>query len=285
MVVRRRFNFSNGSSSPFEKHINVFANLKQTIDSNARRMEELEDNLRTDRIRWKKCADRQRVQIEGVSNENAFLKQTIDSYARRMELEDNLRTDRMKWKKCADRQRVQIEGISNDNAALRQTIDSLEDNLKTEKSRRRRAVEISNLLHHNNSELERENADLQRKLDMKSQSYKEMSKNYMDQIRPIRVTDDDTSTIKNRLTQIRVSIEQLIKTATGNRSVNLNKGVALEYIQNSELFAGMVNLEPELSAYHLDLCMESAVMSTLVHYFFQRPLGCIFENNENFEDI
>ncbi|KAI8597438.1 hypothetical protein EDD21DRAFT_385445 [Dissophora ornata] len=184
------------------------------------------------------------------------------------------------------------QDFRNKNTNLKKTIDiyahgtaALEHNLKREKSSRKRAVEDLDLLQRSNSELERGNTDLQRKLDKKNESYKEMAKNYMDQVRPIRVTDDDTSTIYNRLTQIRVSIEQLIQRARGNRSVNLNKDVALEYIKNSELFAGMVNLEPELSAYHLDLCMESVVMSTLVYYFFRRPLGCIFENDENFEDI
>ncbi|KAF8922840.1 hypothetical protein BGZ58_003717, partial [Dissophora ornata] len=201
-------------------------------------------------------------------------------------------TDRCKWKNDADRQQTEIEGFRQEIANLNQAIGkyahdtaTLEHHLKSERDKMERVVKDFNLLQHNNSELERGYADLQRKLDKKNRSYKEMAKNYMDQIRPTRVSDDDTSAIYNRLTQIRVSIEQLIQRARGDRFANLNKDVALEYFKDSELFAGMADLELELSAYHLDLCMESAVMSTLVHHFFQRPLGCIFEHSEEFEGI
>ncbi|KAF8923798.1 hypothetical protein BGZ58_002514, partial [Dissophora ornata] len=156
-----------------------------------------------------------RWELERFSDQNAALWQSNNGCAHHIaELQHILQTERCNWKNDADRQQTQIEGFHHEIANLKQTIDkyahdttTLEHNLKSEKDKRKRVVEDFNMLQHNNSELERRYADLQQKLDKKNQSYKEVAKNYMDQIRPIRVTDDDTSTIYSRLTHIRVSIE------------------------------------------------------------------------------
>lgn len=134
-------------------------------------------------------------------------------------------------------------------------------------------------------ELHRQYVDVQQKLDKRERDYEVMSKNYLEHVRLIRATDDDHGTIMDRLTQLKASIEHLIRKAQGGRSVNLNKDAAVEYFKNSGLLKDFPVPEDKLESYHLNLYMESVVMSTLVSNFFDKPLSCIFEYNQGFKDI
>ncbi|KAF9948044.1 hypothetical protein BGZ65_008343, partial [Modicella reniformis] len=134
-------------------------------------------------------------------------------------------------------------------------------------------------------ELHRQYVDLQQKLDKRERDYEVMSRNYLEHVRLIRATDDDHSTIMDRLTQLKASIEHLIRKAQGTRSVNLNKEAAVEHFRNSGLLKDFPVPEDKLESYHLNLYMESVVMSTLVSSFFDKPLSCIFEYNKGFKEI
>ncbi|KAG0225431.1 hypothetical protein B0O80DRAFT_446187 [Mortierella sp. GBAus27b] len=134
-------------------------------------------------------------------------------------------------------------------------------------------------------DLHRQYIEVQQKLDKRERDYEVMSKNYLEHVRQIRATDDDHGTIKDRLTQLKASIEHLIRKAQGGRSVNLNREAAVEHFKKSGLLEGFPVPEDKLESYHLNLYMESVVMTTLVTNFFDRPLSCVFEYNQGFKDI
>ncbi|KAF9380532.1 hypothetical protein CPB97_008283 [Podila verticillata] len=134
-------------------------------------------------------------------------------------------------------------------------------------------------------DLHKKYSDVTAKLARRDQEYEVMSKNYLDHVRLIRATDDDHSTIMERLTQLKVGIEHLVRTAQGPRSVNLNRKEAIDHFKGTGKLATFPISEDKLEPYHLNLYMESVVMSTLVTCFFDRPLSCIFDFNEGFQDI
>ncbi|KAF8978271.1 hypothetical protein BGZ46_006653 [Entomortierella lignicola] len=141
------------------------------------------------------------------------------------------------------------------------------------------------LFQHKNIELQQQNKDLENKYIKKTESYKKLEKDYIDLVRPILLTDDDHSTIYRRLMDIRVSIENLVQKARGFRSANLNKEQATLHFAHSGLLE-VFPIPPEnLESYHLDLYMESAVMSTLIDNIFCRPFECIFDHSQEFQSI
>ncbi|KAF9572898.1 hypothetical protein EC968_009203 [Mortierella alpina] len=135
------------------------------------------------------------------------------------------------------------------------------------------------------SDLSRQNDDLKRKYTKKVESYKELDRNYMDLVRPLHVTVDNYSTICSRLVHIKVSVENLIQKAKGVGSANLKKEVVIEHLRDSNVLENFPVEESLLEPYHLNLCMESAIMTELIHRFFNRPLGYIFDHDEEFEKI
>ncbi|KAG0309717.1 hypothetical protein BGZ99_000794 [Dissophora globulifera] len=139
-------------------------------------------------------------------------------------------------------------------------------------------------LEHKNTELLQQYNDLQHKYNKKVENYKELDRNYMALVRPLQVTKDDPSTIYNRLVQITVSIEHLIQRAKGDRSVNLRREAVFENFQGYGLFQVFPE-EALLDPYHLNLYMESVIMTILFYRLFARPLGCIFEQSKEFEGI
>ncbi|KAI1314616.1 hypothetical protein EDD11_001959 [Mortierella claussenii] len=136
-----------------------------------------------------------------------------------------------------------------------------------------------------NTNLEQKNENLERRYKKKDEDYKKLNKNYMDLVRPLQVSGIDHSTIFNRLMHVRGSIESLIQTAKGDRSVNLINEAAIEHFRDSGLLESFPIDVADLEVYHLNLYMESAVMSTLINCIFKRPLECVFEHSERFDDI
>ncbi|KAG0216039.1 hypothetical protein B0O80DRAFT_483487 [Mortierella sp. GBAus27b] len=140
-------------------------------------------------------------------------------------------------------------------------------------------------LHKTIDALERQNKELQASLTKRERDYEVMAKNYMDHVRLVRATDDDHSTIIDRLTQLKAAIEHLIRKAQGQKSVNLNRTAAIELFKDSGLLYSFPIEEESLEAFHLNLYMESVVMDALVTNFFDKPLCSVFEYNEGFKDI
>ncbi|KAF9900230.1 hypothetical protein EC991_007703 [Linnemannia zychae] len=134
-------------------------------------------------------------------------------------------------------------------------------------------------------DLHRQLVDTQQKLQKRERDYEVMSKNYLEHVRLIRATDDDHSTIIDRLTQLKASIEHLVRKAQGSRSVNLNKEVVIEHFKSHGHLENFPVPADKLEAFHLNLYMESVIMSTLVTCFFDKALSCIFNFNDGFKDI
>ncbi|GJJ73548.1 hypothetical protein EMPS_05906 [Entomortierella parvispora] len=160
---------------------------------------------------------------------------------------------------------------------IKQLRDNMLQNLNTEDD----VAQMKN----SRDKYQQENVLLHQKLETQQRDYEVMSKNYFDLVRLIRVTDDDHSTIIDKLNKLKTSIENLVKKAQGGRSVNLNKDAALEHIKNSGKLEGFPVPEDKLDAHHLNLFMESIVMSTLVSFFFEKPLSSIFDYNDGFKQI
>ncbi|KAF9348316.1 hypothetical protein BGX26_000263 [Mortierella sp. AD094] len=180
------------------------------------------------------------------------------------------RQDYKKWKeKYVEAKRLNQDLIDNVQELSRK-LDEQGRNLEAQNLLRATlksqsmAAEIDRL-RHNNDRLAQQNDDLRAKCN----------KNYMDLIRNIQVTDDDYSTIFQRLTQIRTMIENLIQEA--RHSAGMNREAAIDHFKSSGLLDGFPVPEADLEQYHLDFYMESAIMSTLVEKFFARPLECIYD--------
>ncbi|KAK3833261.1 MAG: hypothetical protein J3R72DRAFT_515014 [Linnemannia gamsii] len=136
-----------------------------------------------------------------------------------------------------------------------------------------------------NADLRRQYDELKRRYDKKVESYKELDKNYMDLVRPLHVSDDDHSTIYNRLMLIRGSIESLIQKAKGEGSANLNRDAAINHFRKSKHFQHFPVEEAILESYHLNLYMESAIMTILNDRWFSRALGCVFFLSKEFGTV
>ncbi|CAO3573418.1 unnamed protein product [Mortierella alpina] len=175
-------------------------------------------------------------------------------------------------------QRKQIEELLMLNAQLQ---THLEDTLNEKQSVDDELNRTRGAYH----DLNRHFMDIQQKLAKRESDYEVMSKNYLEHVRLIRPTDDDHSTIMDRLTQLKASIEHLIRKAQGGRSVNLQKDVAIEHLKSKGLLEGFPVPEDKLESFHLNLFMESVVMSTLVSHFFDKALCCVFDYNKGFKEI
>ncbi|KAG0330263.1 hypothetical protein BG000_011767 [Podila horticola] len=175
-------------------------------------------------------------------------------------------------------QAEELEKLKRDNQRLyTEWEDSNQDlaSLKDERERNHGAY----------NDLSRQYYDLQTKLIKKEQEYDTMSRNYLEHVRMIRATDDDHSTIMDRLNQLKASIEHLVRKAQGSRSVNLNRAAVIEHFKASGLLENFPVSEDKLEPYQLNLYMESVIMSTLVSHFFDKSLSCIFEYNKGFKEI
>ncbi|KAF9177770.1 hypothetical protein BGZ51_008399 [Haplosporangium sp. Z 767] len=171
-----------------------------------------------------------------------------------------------------------IDELNTLNSHLQENLDDallVQQSMEEEHARTRGAYE----------ELQRQHQELQEKMAKRERDYDVMSKNYLDHVRLIRATDDDHSTIMERLSHLKTTIEHLIRKAQGTRSVNLNRVVAIDHLKKSGLLAGFPVPEDKLEPFHLNLFMESVIMSKLVSCFFSKPLCCIFDYNKGFQEI
>ncbi|KAF8946869.1 hypothetical protein BGZ47_011108 [Haplosporangium gracile] len=163
--------------------------------------------------------------------------------------------------------------------------NKLEYKLAESTEQRRFAEHEQRQTRHAYEQLAKEKQDLQAKLDARERDYQTMSKNYLEHVRLIRATDDDHSTIIDRLNQLKTFIEQMIRKAQGSRSCNLNRTVAIEYLKSYALLENFPIAERNLEPFHINLFMESVIMNTLVSRFFDQPLCCVFEYNKGFTQL
>jgi hypothetical protein len=170
------------------------------------------------------------------------------------------------------------EDVEQENEMLRAGLDEL----AREKERVDQSLYHTTAAYH---ELNARYNDLQQKLANRERDYDIMSKNYLEHVRTIKPTDDDHGTITDKLTLLKASIEHLIRKTQGTRSVNLNKAAAIEYLKEAALLQNFPIEEDKLEPYHLNLFMESVVMSALIKAFFEKYLSCVFEHNQSYKDM
>ncbi|KAF9104390.1 hypothetical protein BGX27_010114 [Mortierella sp. AM989] len=193
----------------------------------------------------------------------------------------------------------QMKDISDQLEEEKDRTKQISSELQTLQTQKSDLEKVSNTAHHRNQQLYEEleelksqntrlaqdNMNLNRKYDMKAESHRNLSKEYMDLVRPIMTTNYDYATIHRDLVGIRVSIENLVQRAKGIRSSNMKKEAVVQHFKSSGQLEGFPIPEDDLEPYHLSLYIESAIMSVLMDSFFSRPLECIFDYGEKFKDI
>ncbi|KAG0313979.1 hypothetical protein BG000_005692, partial [Podila horticola] len=127
--------------------------------------------------------------------------------------------------------------------------------------------------------------DLVDKYDKTVKKYDELDEKYLAIARTLQVTDDDQSTIIRKLTDMRSAIEDLVTKGKGQSSVNLNRVAAIQHFWDSELLQGFPVQEQDLEPFHLNLYIESVIVTILLNRLFMKPLQCIFDQGQEFEAI
>ncbi|KAG0301483.1 hypothetical protein BGZ97_002773, partial [Linnemannia gamsii] len=135
------------------------------------------------------------------------------------------------------------------------------------------------------AELQHYHKEQGRKFKKMARDYEDLDKKYMDLARTLQVTEDDRSTINKKLSAVASSIENLVIRGRGNGSVNLNRGAAIQHFSNLGLLGYFPLQEHQLEPFHYSLFMEAAMMLILSRQLFMRPLQCIFDGSEQFEEI
>ncbi|KAG0042732.1 hypothetical protein BGZ83_000134, partial [Gryganskiella cystojenkinii] len=121
------------------------------------------------------------------------------------------------------------------------------------------------------------------KYDKTVREYRDLDEKYMAVVRALRVTDDDHTTIHRKLTDMMSLIEDLVTTAKGQGSVNLNRDAAMQLFRESP--QGFRVPEQELESFHLNYRIEAAVALTVINRLFCAPLQSIFDLGVEFEAI
>ncbi|KAF9427820.1 hypothetical protein BGZ76_002175 [Entomortierella beljakovae] len=178
-----------------------------------------------------------------------------------------------------------IEELSNENSARRVELDQKNREILDLESNNSQLQATVLELQRQKQDLLRHRQDLEQKLEKKEKDYNVMSKNYLDHVRMIRATDDDHSTILDKLNNLKVSIEHLVRKIQGTKSANLNKAVAIDQFNSSGLLGEIPSTVNLTEPFLLNLYMESVIMSKLVTNFFDKPLSCVFDYNSGFKDI
>ncbi|KAG0250858.1 hypothetical protein BG011_008029 [Mortierella polycephala] len=214
----------------------------------------------------------QLTSVQGYKQEAERQCQSLFNDYRRLH---NQLTSVQEYKQEAERQ---CQRLFNDNRIL-------DNKLSSALTRNQNTLANLERLQDTNADLKQQYDELRRRYDKKVESYKKLDKNYMDLVRPLHVSDDDHSTIYSRLMHIRISIESLIQKARGESSANLNREAAVNHLRESKLVEDFPVEEAIVEPYHLNLYMESAIMTALIDQFFSRALECIFHQSKEFEEI
>ncbi|KAF9086622.1 hypothetical protein BGX27_003149 [Mortierella sp. AM989] len=178
-----------------------------------------------------------------------------------------------------------VKEITHENQELKIERTDIEKNLNIAYHHNGRINGELDELKHKHNELIQNYNDLHRKFEKKDGNYKKLTKDYMELVRPIHISDGDHPTIHNRLTSIRVMIENLIQNATKDNYANVDKEAAIQFFKRNGCFEGLPIPEANLEFYHLELYVEALIMSTLVNCFFGRHLRCVLDLSEKFEEI
>ncbi|KAF9120210.1 hypothetical protein BGW39_011586 [Mortierella sp. 14UC] len=133
-------------------------------------------------------------------------------------------------------------------------------------------------LHASLQQVHQDREMLQELIYKRDKEMEDLRSKYLNDVRQIRATDDDHSTIEQRVRMLQAAILQLTKSSAGDRSVNLNQEAALTLVKKKYKFA---NSQP----YILNMFLEKFIMDTLLEDVFCNPFYVGFRPAKEFGDI
>ncbi|KAF9578963.1 hypothetical protein BGW38_004982, partial [Lunasporangiospora selenospora] len=169
----------------------------------------------------------------------------------------------------------EVQGLKLRNNELEQLCGSLEHKRYQDYQEYRKLDGLNSSLRH---QLE----DTKNMYTKKSVDYDNMSRNYMDLVRTIKVTDDDHSTIIDKLNKLRTSIDNLVRKLQGVKSANLDRTAAIKLLKSRGLLEKFPVEEQHLEPFQLNLFIESIIMKRLQDQFFDAPISSAFDHNDEF---
>ncbi|KAF9936419.1 hypothetical protein BGZ65_002408 [Modicella reniformis] len=154
-----------------------------------------------------------------------------------------LQDEVMSWKKSQESSQAKVN-------QLRQTL--------TQKSQENRE------LHTSLTQVTQDRLVLQELVHKREKEMDDLRSKYLSDVRQFRATDDDHSTIEQRVRMLQAAILQLTKAAAGDRAVNLNHDEAQLLVKKKYKFG---NSQP----YILNMFLEKYIMDTLLEEVFHGP--------------
>ncbi|KAF9425907.1 hypothetical protein BGZ94_007108 [Podila epigama] len=119
---------------------------------------------------------------------------------------------------------------------------------------------------------------LQELVHKREKEMDDLRSKYLNDVRQIRATDDDHSTIEQRVRVLQAAILQLTKSSSGDRAVNLNIEEAQQLVKKQYKFG---NSQP----YILNMFLEKYIMDCLLKEVFHRPFYVGLNLGAQFSDI
>ncbi|KAF9102703.1 hypothetical protein BGX27_010903 [Mortierella sp. AM989] len=119
-------------------------------------------------------------------------------------------------------------------------------------------------LHQSLTQVTQDRLMLQELVNKRENEMNDLRSKYLNDVRQIRATDDDHSTIEQRVRMLQAAILQLTKSSSGDRAVNLNTEEAQTLVKKRYKFG---NTQP----YILNMFLEKYIMDTLLEEVFNGP--------------
>ncbi|KAI1300373.1 hypothetical protein EDD11_006238 [Mortierella claussenii] len=119
-------------------------------------------------------------------------------------------------------------------------------------------------LHQSLTQVTQDRLMLQELVHKREKEMDDLRSKYLNDVRQIRATDDDHSTIEQRVRMLQAAILQLTKSSSGDRAVNLNVEEAQLLVKKKYKFG---NTQP----YILNMFLEKYIMDTLLDEVFNGP--------------
>ncbi|KAG0204634.1 hypothetical protein BGX28_003471 [Mortierella sp. GBA30] len=154
-----------------------------------------------------------------------------------------LQDEVLSWKKSQESSQAKVN-------QLRQTL--------TQKSQENRE------LHASLTQVTQDRLMLQELVHKREKEMDDLRSKYLNDVRQIRATDDDHSTIEQRVRMLQAAILQLTKSSSGDRAVNLNQEEAQQLVKKKYKFG---NTQP----YILNMFLEKFIMDSLLEEVFHCP--------------
>ncbi|KAF9184905.1 hypothetical protein BGZ50_003401 [Haplosporangium sp. Z 11] len=133
-------------------------------------------------------------------------------------------------------------------------------------------------LHASLTQVTQDRLRLQELVHKREKEMDDLRSKYLNDVRQIRATDDDHSTIEQRVRMLQAAILQLTKSSSGDRAVNLNQEAAQHLVKKRYKFG---NTQP----YILNMFLEKYIMDTLLEEVFHCPFYVGFSLAKEYGDI